>query len=62
MSIGGCFLGGEGAKREDEHSSLSSDEVKNVWSFTSSTQYVFTEWYLITATDRPIFLEQIHTF
>jgi len=28
--------------READHSSLSSAEVKNVWSYTSTPQYVFT--------------------
>jgi hypothetical protein len=33
--------------REGDHSSSSSAEVKNVWSYTSITHFVFVAWYLV---------------
>jgi hypothetical protein len=33
--------------RETNHSSPSSAEVKNAWSYTSTLQYVFMEWCLV---------------
>jgi hypothetical protein len=33
---------------EVDHSSPSSAEVKNAWSYTSSPQYIFKAWCLVT--------------
>jgi hypothetical protein len=38
-------------RREADHSSQSSVEVKNAWSYTSPTAYVFMAWYLINPRD-----------
>jgi hypothetical protein len=37
--------------READHSLPSSVEVKNAWSYTSTPQYVFMEWYLVKHKD-----------
>jgi len=37
--------------REASHSSPSSAEVKNAWSYTSTPQSVFMEWYLVKHRD-----------
>jgi hypothetical protein len=37
MGIGGSFPGGKAAEREADHSSPSSAEVKNRWSYTSTS-------------------------
>jgi hypothetical protein len=36
--------GGKAAGREADHSPLSSAEVKNAWSYTSTSQYFFVAW------------------
>jgi hypothetical protein len=36
---------------EADHSFLSSVEVKNAWSYTSTRQYVFILWYLVKRRD-----------
>jgi hypothetical protein len=36
---------------EADHSPLSSAEVKNVWSYTSTPQYVFMAWCLVKHRD-----------
>jgi len=41
MGTGGYFLGVKWSGREADDSSLSSDEVKNTRSYTSTPQYVF---------------------
>jgi hypothetical protein len=33
--------------REPDHSPPNSNEVKNVWSYTSTPAYVFMVWYFI---------------
>jgi len=38
------------------HSPLSSVEVKNKWSYTSSFTYVFMAWYLIKLMDNTVFI------
>jgi hypothetical protein len=43
MRTRGSFPGGEA-----DHSPPSSAEVKNAWSYTSTTQYVFMAWCLVT--------------
>jgi hypothetical protein len=43
-----------GVKRSDrkaDHSSLSSAEVKNTWSYTSTHTYVFLAWYFVKHRD-----------
>jgi hypothetical protein len=47
----GCCLGGESAGCEADHSPPSSAEVKNVWSYTSTPQYVFMAWCLVKHRD-----------
>jgi hypothetical protein len=37
--------------READHSSPSSAEVKNVWTYTSTPQYVFLAWCLVKYRD-----------
>jgi hypothetical protein len=40
--------------REDDHSPPSSAEVKNTWSYTSTPQYIFMVWCLLsTGTNLP---------
>jgi hypothetical protein len=36
-------------KREADHSLLSSAEVKNAWSYTSTPPYVFTAWCFVSS-------------
>jgi hypothetical protein len=38
--------------READHSPPSSVEVKNAWSYTSTTQYVFVAWFLVKHRDK----------
>jgi hypothetical protein len=40
-------LGVKRPGREADHPSSSSGEVKNVWRFTSTPQYVFMAWWLV---------------
>jgi len=37
--------------READHSPPSSAQVKNTWSYTSTTQYVFMAWCLVKNSD-----------
>jgi hypothetical protein len=49
---GGLFS--RGVKRpelEGDHSPPSSAEVKNAWSYTSTSQYVFMAWFLVKLRD-----------
>jgi hypothetical protein len=41
---GALSLGVKRPGREADHSPLSSAEVKNVWSYTSTPQYIFMAW------------------
>jgi hypothetical protein len=41
------FPGGMRPGREADHSPPSSAEVKNAWSYTSTSQYVFMAWCLV---------------
>jgi hypothetical protein len=45
MGIGDLSLGLRRPGRESDHSTPSSAEV-NVWSYTSTPQYVFMAWYV----------------
>jgi hypothetical protein len=47
----GPFPGVKRPVLEADRSPPSSTEVKNVWSYTSTTQYVFTVWYLVKHRD-----------
>jgi hypothetical protein len=38
-------------KREADHSPPSSVELKNAWSYTSTSPYVFMAWYLVKHMD-----------
>jgi hypothetical protein len=49
-------LGVQRLGREAEHSPPSSAEVKNVWSYTSTPQYVFTAWCLVKHRDFTFYL------
>jgi hypothetical protein len=44
---GALSLGIKRPGREADHSPPSSTGVKNAWSYTSTPQYVFIEWYLV---------------
>jgi hypothetical protein len=44
--LGVFSLGLKQLGHEADHSPPSSDEVKNVWSYTSAPQYFFMVWYL----------------
>jgi len=44
MDMRGSFPGNEATGREADHSPPSSAEVKNAWSYTSTSQYAFTTW------------------
>jgi hypothetical protein len=44
---GGSFPGAKRPGCETHHSLLSSVEIKNAWSYTSTAPYVFTAWCLI---------------
>jgi hypothetical protein len=46
---GALSLGVKRPEREAEHSLPSSAEVKNMWSYTSTTQYAFMAWCSVTA-------------
>jgi hypothetical protein len=43
--------------RESDHSPPSSAEVKNAWSYTSTSQYVFMAWCLVKHSDNFTFTE-----
>jgi hypothetical protein len=45
MGIGSPSLEVKRPEREADHSPPSSAEVKNAWSYTSTPQYVFTDFY-----------------
>jgi hypothetical protein len=47
MATGGSFAGVMRPGREADHSPLSTAEVKKVWSYTSTPQYVFTTWCIV---------------
>jgi hypothetical protein len=44
---GTLSLGVKRSGREADHSPLSSAEVNNAWSYTSTPQYVFMAWCLV---------------
>jgi hypothetical protein len=46
---GDLFLGVKRPGRESDHSPPSSAEVKNTWSYTSASQYVFMAWCSVKA-------------
>jgi len=47
MGTGVSSPGVERPGREADHSSTSSAEVKNEWSYTTIPPYAFMGWYLI---------------
>jgi hypothetical protein len=49
--IGVISLGVKEPGRETDHSSPSSAEIKNVWSYTSTPQFVFMAWCLVKHQD-----------
>jgi len=48
--------------READHTSLSSAEVKNIWSYTSTSPYVLIAWYLVKYRDIFIFTFTLQHF
>jgi apolipoprotein N-acyltransferase len=44
-------LGVKQLRHEADHSTVSNDEVKNVWSYTSTPQYVIMVWCLVKHRD-----------
>jgi len=44
---GALSLGLKRLRGETDHSCPSSAEVKNAWSYTSTTKFVFMAWYLV---------------
>jgi hypothetical protein len=48
---GALSLGVKRPGRDADHSSPSSAEVKNAWSYTSTPQYVFIAWCLVKHRD-----------
>jgi hypothetical protein len=46
-----AFLGVKQPGREADHKHPSNAEVKNVWSYTSTPQYVFVAWCLVKHKD-----------
>jgi hypothetical protein len=51
MGTRGSYPGGKRPGREAAHSPPSSAEVRNVWSYTSTPQYVFMVWCLVKHRD-----------
>jgi hypothetical protein len=51
MGTRGSFPGGKAAGVEAYHLPPSSAVVKNAWSYTSTTQYIFKAWCLIKHRD-----------
>jgi hypothetical protein len=47
MGTGTIIPGAKRPGHEGDHSSSSSIKVKNVWSYTSTPQYVFVVWCFI---------------
>jgi hypothetical protein len=54
--LGALYLGGKSAGLDAKHSSLSSDEVANIWRHTFTPPYVFTAWRLIKQGDKFTFV------
>jgi hypothetical protein len=52
---GALSLGVKRPGHEADRSPPSSAELKNAWSYTSTPQYVFIAWCLITGTTLPFF-------
>jgi hypothetical protein len=55
MGTSDSFPGVKLPGHEADHSPPSSAEVKNAWSYTSTHQYVFMAWCLVTHRDNFIF-------
>jgi hypothetical protein len=55
MGIGVSFLRLKRPGREADHSPPPSNEVKNAWSYTSTSPYVFMEWCLVRKKDNVTF-------
>jgi hypothetical protein len=56
MAKAAFFPGVKRPGREADHSPPSSAEVKNAWSYTSTLQYVFMVWCLVTHGDNFTFI------
>jgi hypothetical protein len=46
---GVLYLGVKQPEREADYSPPCSAEIKKAWSYTSTLQYAFMEWYLVKA-------------
>jgi hypothetical protein len=60
--LGTLSLGVKRLGREVDHSLPSSAEVKNVWSYTSTPQYVFMAWCLVKHRDNLTFTSSNELF
>jgi hypothetical protein len=54
---GALSLGVKWPRREADHSALSSADVNNAWSYTSTPQYVFMAWCLVKHRDNFTFYD-----
>jgi len=57
---GALSVGVKRPGREADHSPTFSAEVKNVWSYTSTPQYVFMAWCLVKHWENFTFTPSIH--
>jgi hypothetical protein len=60
MDIGGYFPGDYAPGLEIDHSVPSSAEVKKLWRYTSTPQYVFMAWCLVKHRDNFTFASPSH--
>jgi len=51
MGSRGSYTGVRRPGRETDHSPISSAEIKNGWSYASTTPYAFTPWCLVKHRD-----------
>jgi hypothetical protein len=58
MDVMDSFLRGKVSRAKVDHSSPSSAEIKNAWSYTSIPSYVFLVWCLIKHRDKSFFLNK----
>jgi hypothetical protein len=65
MGTGGGVSGVKRPGREADHSSASSGEIKNEWSYTATPPYVFMAWrtylpfYLLTYLFKDVYLQRM---
>jgi hypothetical protein len=56
MGTSGSFTGVKQPGCEADHPSLSSDDVKNAWSYTSTPPFIFMMWCLVKHRDKFTFI------